>query len=282
MTPKKRAPLPETALYEPVRDLFTRAGYSVRGEVRGCDLTAVRGDELVVVELKTTCNTSLLIQATTRQKAADKVYVALPRPEVSLRSARWTGILQLLRRLELGLILVRPAFQAGLAQGTAEVALEPGTPAVRRQSRARQQIVREAASRSADYNVGGSVRQALVTAYRERALHIACCLAARGELKPRELRAMGTHKATLSILSGNAYGWFERVSRGVYRLTEQGREGIHTYAHVAAPYVAAIQDLATACEISPVTTVQKETGHAKRFDTSAADPTSRAVRAQHR
>ena len=43
----------ETDLYKPVKELFEKMGYTVNGEVKDMDVTAVRGDELVVVELKT-------------------------------------------------------------------------------------------------------------------------------------------------------------------------------------------------------------------------------------
>ncbi len=239
----ERSTLSETDLYAPVRELFARQGFNVRGEVTGCDLAAVRGSELVVVELKTTFNTSLLIQATDRQRAADSVYVALPRPEGSLQSARWKGILHLLKRLELGLIFVRVAKTRAPSPGYAEVILEPGSSATRRHSRKRNSILRETASRSADYNIGGSVRTPLVTAYREQALHIACCLALRGDLTPRAARTFGTSDRTQAILSRNVYGWFERITRGVYRLTPEGHSAIAAFAQVTAPYLADLSEL---------------------------------------
>lgn len=239
----ERSTLSETDLYAPIRELFTRQGFNVRGEVVGCDLAAVRDSELVVVELKTAFNTALLIQATDRQRTADSVYVALPRPENSLRSARWKGILHLLRRLELGLIFVSAAKTRAPSSGYAEVILEPGSPTTRRHSRKRNSILRETASRSADYNVGGSVRTPLVTAYREQALHIACCLALRGDLSPRAARTLGTSDRTPAILSRNVYGWFERIARGVYRLTPEGHSAIAAFAQVAAPYLAELAEL---------------------------------------
>ena len=243
----ERPTLSETDLYEPVRELFARQGFNVRGEVVGCDLAAVRDGELVVVELKTAFNTALLIQATDRQRAADAVYVALPRPEGSLRSARWKGILHLLRRLELGLIFVSAAKTRAPSPAHAEVILEPGSPTARRHarrhSRKRNSILLETASRSADYNVGGSVRTPLVTAYREQALHIACCLALRGDLSPRAARTLGTSDRTPAILSRNVYGWFERIARGVYRLTPEGHSAIATFAQVTAPYLTELADM---------------------------------------
>ena len=43
----------EKELYPPVRDLFKKRGYKVNAEVCDCDMTAVRDDEFIIVELKT-------------------------------------------------------------------------------------------------------------------------------------------------------------------------------------------------------------------------------------
>ena len=53
----------ESDLYAPVRDYLTQLGYDVQGEVKDCDLTAVRGDELIVGELKRGFTIELLYQA---------------------------------------------------------------------------------------------------------------------------------------------------------------------------------------------------------------------------
>jgi hypothetical protein len=56
------APLREAALYMPVKEFLERRGYEVKGEVRGCDLVARRGDEpMVVVELKLRFNLGLVL-----------------------------------------------------------------------------------------------------------------------------------------------------------------------------------------------------------------------------
>jgi hypothetical protein len=82
-------------------------GYTVRAEVNGCDITAIQNESLIVVELKQRFSTDLLIQATDRQRVADAVYVALPADALGERyGKRRRGIEGLLRRLELGLILV--------------------------------------------------------------------------------------------------------------------------------------------------------------------------------
>ena len=43
----------EADLFEPVKRLFEGQGFSVNAEVKDCDVTAVNGDELVIIELPT-------------------------------------------------------------------------------------------------------------------------------------------------------------------------------------------------------------------------------------
>jgi hypothetical protein len=217
----------ETVLYDPVRDWLVANGYTVRAEVRDCDVVAVRGDELVAIELKTTLGLALLAQAARRQRHADSVYVAVPRPSNRGRwLARARDTLHLLRRLELGLLLVAGRGRRGPA---VEVVLHPLPFQRRRRAAERRAVLTEVAGRSGDYNRGGSSRTALVTAYREGALRVACGLEHLGAAAPRSLRALGTGERTLAILSDNVYGWFERVARGVYRLSPRGAAALADY-----------------------------------------------------
>jgi hypothetical protein len=60
----------------------------------------------------------------------------------------------------------------------------------------------------------------IMTAYRQRALARAAALA-QGPRRPRDLKA--SIPDAPRILDGNVFGWFARVERGVYGLTESGR-----------------------------------------------------------
>ena len=53
--PKRHLKAPETTLYAPVKRYLERLGFTVKGEVCGCDLVALRGEEppiVVIGELK--------------------------------------------------------------------------------------------------------------------------------------------------------------------------------------------------------------------------------------
>src|SRR5260370_14542320 len=62
----------ETALYLPVKRFLENLGFTVKGEVGGCDLVALSGDEppiVVIGELKLSFNLELLLQAVDRARA---------------------------------------------------------------------------------------------------------------------------------------------------------------------------------------------------------------------
>lgn len=232
----------ETDLYKPIYDYLVKQGYTVYSEVKDCDISAVKGEELVIVEMKRSMNLTLLVQAAQRQKAADSVYVAVPRPKGGIYTSRWKDILHLLRRLELGLIIV--SFTHGIEN--VEIAFHPG-PFDREKSKKsskkmRHSIIKEIDGRYGDFNVGGSSRRKLMTAYRESSIFIACCFEKFGQLSPKQLRELGTGQKTFSILSKNYYGWFEKIDKGLYNLSPEGETCLGQYPELTEHYRREIAD----------------------------------------
>ncbi|MFH1422158.1 MAG: DUF2161 family putative PD-(D/E)XK-type phosphodiesterase [Planctomycetota bacterium] len=223
MAKKRSQKLAETDLYPPVYNYLIAQGYTVRSEVNNCDITAVKGEKLVIVELKRRFDTSLLIQAARRQRITDSVYVALPFPEEGIWTKRWIGIKHLLRRIEVGLILI--SFKKKKA--ILEILFHPLPFDRKKRKSHKKAILEEMDNRSGDFNRGGSVGTELMTAYRENVIHVACALDKFGCLKPRELRTLGTGPKTYSILRNDFYGWFECIARGVYRLKPQGKRALN-------------------------------------------------------
>ena len=218
----------ETDLYPPLRYWLEHSGYEVQAEVRHCDIVATRDDDLIVIEMKTSANMTLLIQATDRQRISDSVYVAIPRPP-NRRSRQWRGVTRVIRQLELGLITVDIS-----SARPVQIEFDP-LPYQRQKTTSRTRaVIREVADRSASYNEGGSTREKLLTAYRESAIRIATHLNTKGPMKPAELRALGTGDKTTSILANNHYGWFQRIDRGVYQITDQGILALTEYEDVIA------------------------------------------------
>ena len=201
----------ESDLYAPVKALLEGQGYSVKGEVRGCDVVAVRGDEPpVIVELKRTFGLGVVLQGIDRLAVTDAVYVA-----VGVWPPRLDDVRRLLRRLGLGLIVV--------SHGDAAVVLDPGPYLPRRNRRRAARLLGEHQRRVGDPNTGGSTRRPIMTAYRQEAERCVAHLAA-GPAHLRTLRAAGDVPNAPSILRRDVYGWFERVDRGVYGLTPRGEQ----------------------------------------------------------
>src|SRR4029077_12514895 len=92
----------ESDLYAPVKALLEGQGYVVKGEGRGCDVVAVRGDEPpVIVELKRAFGIGLVLQGVNRLQLSDTVYLAVGTWPKNMRSVR-----TLCRRLGVGLLVV--------------------------------------------------------------------------------------------------------------------------------------------------------------------------------
>lgn len=223
----------ESDLYAPVKAYLQEYGFAVQAEVKDCDLVASKDEHLLIVELKKSINLTLLVQATTRQAITTNIYVAIPEI-ANRRSRQWKGVVNILRRLELGLLLVTfgPLGPRVIRELDPPGGLQDNTPPAKPGTRSNKKlkaIQQELSGRSASYNTGGVSRQQLITAYRENAVFIACCLRRHGPLATRALRAIGTGDKTQKILGDNHYGWFNRVSRGVYSLNERGTQALPTY-----------------------------------------------------
>jgi len=221
----------ETDLYAPVKAFLEGQGYAVKAEVHGCDLVAVRGAEPpVIVELKKRFTLDLLLQGVDRLAVTDSVYLAVPQPgrRASGPSPYDTDVRKLCRRLGLGLLIVDPARAAGHA---VEVLLEPVPYSPRKDRKRAARLLGEHARRAGDPNCGGSTRVPIVTAYRQDALRIARLLRANGPMTLKALREAGAPADVAAILQRDVYGWFARVERGTYHVSEGGLQGLETFAY---------------------------------------------------
>lgn len=213
----------ETDLYPAVKAFLEAQGYAVKGEIQNCDVVAVREDEEpVVVELKLSLNLGVLLQAIDRTTVSSKVYIAVPRKCPSLRAHR-KQVIRLLRMLGLGLLTVNPrARRHGV-----EVHLDPGPYTPRKSKQKKERLLREFALREGDPNMGGADRRrGLMTAYRQRALRIALFLREQGPTKASEIAKALGEPETRNIVYRNVYGWFDRISTGIYGISPRGAQEI--------------------------------------------------------
>jgi hypothetical protein len=214
----------ETDMYEPIKRLLISQGFNVKGEVRGCDIAAVRDDTLWVVEMKLSFNITLLYQAMERKKLTEWVYIAIPRPRRT-RDKHYRGMQRILKKLEIGLITV----SIDSALPIAEIILFPDGKSLK-DTQAGALVKREVAGRTTD-TIGGSTKTKVNTAYRERNVRIACLLERHGALRGADLiKSHGCEKDANAILRTSFYGWFTRVSTGLYTLSPAGRDYLNQNA----------------------------------------------------
>ncbi|MEA2809842.1 MAG: hypothetical protein QOJ17_3983 [Rhodospirillaceae bacterium] len=209
----------ESDLYAPVKALLEGQGYVVKGEVRDCDVVAVRGGEPpVIVELKRVFGLGLVLQGVDRLAASDRVYLAVGQWPKRMRNVK-----KLCRRLGLGLMVVVAA--------RADIVLDPVPYRPRLDKRKTGRLLGEHARRVGDPNRGGSTtRVPMMTAYRQEALRCAELLASNGPMKLAALRTAAAAPRAATILQQDVYGWFERVERGVYTVSPAGRRGLKMFA----------------------------------------------------
>ena len=212
----------ETALYLPVKRFLENLGFAAKGEVGGCDVVALKGNDppvVVVCELKQVFNLELLLQAVDRAAACDEVWVAAKlsaRGKGRESDARYRN---LCRRLGFGMLAVT-------SSGQVEVLVQPPSTAPRKNPKKRSRLVVEHQRRKGDPVAGGSTRAPVMTAYRQQALACASALS-DGPKRVRDLRTEMPDAA--KILQRNVYGWFDRAERGVYALTKAGHAALRRW-----------------------------------------------------
>ncbi|MBQ3616095.1 MAG: hypothetical protein II993_08890 [Anaerotignum sp.] len=223
----------ETDLYEPIRAFLEEEGYQVQAEVKDCDIAAVKDGQLVIVELKKAFNLKLVYQGLERQSLTEQVFVAIPRPKKGQREKAWKDMLKLLKRLELGLLTV--ALDSPLH--TVDVVLEPSDSIAWKNRKKREKVQAELEQRQVDGNVGGMTRRKIMTAFREKSIRLACMLEREGQISTASLRERGLEDY-IGIFVKNYDKWFKRVEKGVYALSEKGREALENedYAKAVAFY----------------------------------------------
>jgi hypothetical protein len=210
----------ETSLYSPVKRFLEGLGFEVKGEVCGCDVVAVdRGSPiaLVICELKMSFTLDLVLQGVDRSTLCDEVWLAVPASRRGRGRESDPRVKRLCRLLGFGLLCV-------FASGRVEVMVEPVPWRPRTNAKRRSKILDEHRRRRGDPSIGGGSRRPVMTAYRQQALQCAAALAL-APARPRDLKDAVPDAP--KILLSNVYGWFVRIERGVYALSETGRAAAH-------------------------------------------------------
>ena len=207
----------EADLYPPIKAYLQRQGYDVKGEVGAADVVGRRGDEVVIVELKRSFSLALFHQGVERLALTDAVYLAVP---AGGKAKALKANVKLARRAGLGVLTVRER------DGLVEVLADPGPYAARQSKSKRKKLLRAYDRLKGDPNAGGATRHGIVTGYRQDALACARFLAVHGPSKGSVVKEWTEVPQATQIMAADHYGWFTRVSRGIYGLTAAGQKGI--------------------------------------------------------
>jgi len=219
----------ETELSKPLSLWLTKQGYTVSCEVKNCDIVARKNDELLIIELKTRFSLDLVYQAVNRKNMTESVYVAVPVLPGKKTIPKLKEVKKLLFRLEVGLILVRFL----KTRTRVEIISHPGKYNPRKASTKRNAIIREIDGRYSEFNKAGSAtKDQRISAYKQQALVCAWLMDRNGNMSPKSIKKSGGGLKTQQILSGNIYGWFDKVSRGLYSLNPAGKEALKNYREV--------------------------------------------------
>jgi hypothetical protein len=213
----------ETSLYLPVKTFLEGLGFEAKGEVCGCDIVAIKDGEpiaVVVVELKLAFSLELVLQAIDRTASCDDVWVAIAASKRGRGREADPRVKKLCRMIGIGLLVV-------FDSGRVEVIVEPVPWKPRANNKRRSRLVEEHRRRRGDPSAGGSTRRPIMTAYRQQALKCAAALAT-APARPRDLKIEIPDAP--KILQGNVYGWFSKVERGVYTLTDSGKAALDVWA----------------------------------------------------
>lgn len=211
----------ETDLYLPLKAFMEAAGYSVKGEVNGCDLVGVAEADppvVVVCEMKLAFNLELVMQGVQRAAFCDEVWLAARASRTGKGREADARFRNLCRRLGFGVLTVS-------SSGAVEVMVAPFAATPRRDVKRRSRLLDEHRRRVGDPQKGGGRGQPIMTAYRQDCIMCATALLA-GPQSLRQLKLLVPRAP--AILRRNVYGWFERQSRGIYGLTEIGRTAVTT------------------------------------------------------
>ncbi|GAB6106288.1 DUF2161 family putative PD-(D/E)XK-type phosphodiesterase [Fusibacter bizertensis] len=223
----------ETDLHDPVKKWFEMQGCEVKAEVKSIDMVGIYNELLIAIELKLKLNLEVINQAVERQSIADLVYIAVVHDFKAVETKRFKMTLLTLKRLNLGLLLIN--FRA--SEPIVFEMLKPESfdfeksKSLKKNKRAT--IVKEFNKRSGNFNKAGSSKAKLMTAYREECLYVAYLmqeydLSKAKQFEPFDIKSI----KAISIFSKNYHGWFQKVEKGVYQLSEQGRQAIVEYQSV--------------------------------------------------
>lgn len=216
----------ESDMYPIINKHLKSEGYVVKAEVKDFDIVAIKDDVIMIIEMKNQFNIKLIYQGLKAKKITDYVYLAIPKPTNKIiKSDLFKEKKEIVKHLELGLILIDKSSKELI------VILDPTIIPHKNQQKKRSMLKKEFFLRKTSFNVGGVNKTKIITAYRELAL-LALYFLKDGPRTAKEIKLFIKEDKIMSILQKNYYNWFERVERGVYKITAIGEDALVIYKDV--------------------------------------------------
>ena len=128
--------------------------------------------------------------------------------------------------LGLGLMVI----DSGRETGSVKVLIDPGEYRPRQSKHRRERLLGEFQKRVGDPNLGGAEkRKGIMTAYRQRAIEIAQFLQEQGPTKASQIALALQEPKARDILYKDVYGWFDRLSLGIYGISPRGKQELYLW-----------------------------------------------------
>lgn len=217
--------LKEIDMYDCIKDFFEAEGYNVKAEVKDCDIVCKKEDSLVIVELKLKFSLKLIYQAMDRQALTTEVYIAVLKPKRAFYGKEWHRMLKLVKSLCLGLILVDN-------NKNIEFVCHPSADYTRKLNSKKKIVLnKEFDNRKTSINKGGT-RGKTMTVYKEKSLLIIDYIKNSELYAPKDINSALSIKNASVILNQNHYGWYEKIAKGSYKISEKGLTALVEYSEV--------------------------------------------------
>ncbi len=201
-------------------------GYVVKGEIGAADVVAVRGERRR--RSLSSSRSGFPFPCSIRRSPAKPSPTQSISPCRAGQGACFPKRLRTTKRCAAAWVSV--SITVRMEDGFVETHADP-EPYRPRQSKVRKgRLLREFARRVGDPNNGGATRRGLVTAYRQDALQCLRVLMREGPLKASLVAKLSGVARARPIMADDHYGWFERVSTGIYGLTPKGVGAVAEYA----------------------------------------------------
>lgn len=209
-----------------VHAFLTRKNLRVRSEVVGYDIMGDNGQDIYIIEMKLSFNLKVVAQACEAQKSGHYVYIAVPDLQLekyktfkkrNMLSKKIDEMKLICRRIGVGLLFVSLSNIREMVEPERSLYTRPHNI---------KYVRDEANGRPLDENIAGTTGVSQMTAYKYRSIEIAKALIEHGPSSSSKLKELTGDKGTYGILYNNHMKWFVNISRGLYDVTDIGREAV--------------------------------------------------------